>query len=368
MFLSIITVTYNCADTIERTIKSVISQLDSDIEYIIIDGASTDGTKEIIEKYSRYLSCWVSEKDDGVYDAMNKGIKASKGEWVAFINGNDWYLPGVFSEIKKAADEVEHPILYGFVNAIKEGVVDGHVGISAPADRELIHFGNLYCHQGLFIKRDLFDQIGLYDTNYKIYADHDWNIKAHEAGYDPYFMDFTVANYTMDGISSQSSEADEDQRVIISHMKNHHPFSEELERRIGRAEFVLLKRHFPEFLKEILAETENIFMWGNGFNGRECLELLKKNNVSPVGIIVSTPVEKTWNGVDVLSPKQFFDLINMNHMSSYKVLVASDRYEDEIARVLENSYIHASNYVKMTDIYKWASLNYERCCCSNSNL
>ena len=104
-------------------------------------------------------------------------------------------------------------------------------------------------------------------------------------------MNMTVANYTMDGISSQSSEADEDQKVIIAH-KNNHPLSKELERRVGRAEFVLLKRYSPEFIMEIIGQIDNIFMWGNGVNGRECFELLKKNCVLLEGVIVSNPIEK----------------------------------------------------------------------------
>ena len=85
---SIITVTYNAVDTLERTIRSVISQREH-IEYIIIDGGSTDGTQEIVDVYKSYISYFVSEKDSGIYDAMNKGLKAATGEYVWFLNAGD---------------------------------------------------------------------------------------------------------------------------------------------------------------------------------------------------------------------------------------------------------------------------------------
>ena len=87
--ITIITVSYNCVDTIEKTILSIINQTYSNIEYIIIDGASTDGTVDIIKKYQDRITYWVSEPDNGIYDAWNKGIKASNGEWISFVGADD---------------------------------------------------------------------------------------------------------------------------------------------------------------------------------------------------------------------------------------------------------------------------------------
>lgn len=90
--VSIITVTYNCKDTVEKTICNVLKQTYPNVEYIVIDGNSTDGTKEIIEKYSDRLAYWVSEPDKGIYDAMNKGIKVATGEWILFRNSGDYFF------------------------------------------------------------------------------------------------------------------------------------------------------------------------------------------------------------------------------------------------------------------------------------
>ena len=96
MKISVITVCYNSSATIERTIQSVIRQNYSDLEYIIIDGGSTDGTLDVIAKYQPYISLCISEPDNGIYDAMNKGLERTTGDVVAFLNSDDWYERDVF--------------------------------------------------------------------------------------------------------------------------------------------------------------------------------------------------------------------------------------------------------------------------------
>ncbi len=100
--VSVITVVFNGAGTIEQTIKSVLGQTYKNIEYIIIDGDSTDGTQEIVEKYGESIACFVSEKDNGLYDAMNKGISYATGDIIGIINSDDYY----------AVDAVEHVVNY----------------------------------------------------------------------------------------------------------------------------------------------------------------------------------------------------------------------------------------------------------------
>ena len=99
MKITVITVCYNSEKTIEKTIKSVINQDHVDKEYIIIDGASTDSTLDIIKKYENYITKWVSEPDHGIFDAMNKGISLATGDIIAFLNSDDWYMDGALSAV-----------------------------------------------------------------------------------------------------------------------------------------------------------------------------------------------------------------------------------------------------------------------------
>lgn len=112
--ISIVTVTYNCMDTVEQTICNVLKQTYPNIEYIIIDGASTDGTKEIIEKYADRLAYWISEPDKGIYDAMNKGIKAATGEWILFRNSGDYFFkPTTVEDVFKWYEDHGEGIITG---------------------------------------------------------------------------------------------------------------------------------------------------------------------------------------------------------------------------------------------------------------
>ena len=122
--ISVVTVSYNAVLTIEQTILSVINQTYPHIEYIIIDGGSTDGTVDIIKKYANRIAYWVSEPDKGIYDAMNKGIRTAKGEWINFMNAGDLFyskdtLEKVFS--KSINDNIK--VIYGDVMLNKQGVL-----------------------------------------------------------------------------------------------------------------------------------------------------------------------------------------------------------------------------------------------------
>lgn len=353
-FLSVITVVFNEVETIERTIKSVISQGSIDIEYIVIDGGSDDGTVEIIKRYDSYISWWISERDKGIYDAMNKGIRVATGEWISFLNGNDWYKANAIERIRLYAGSSKALLLYGYVDSIKDNRFDGYIGISKPANPEELYLNNLYCHQGLFIKRELFEKFGLYDTQYKVFADHDWLLRVHECGYDPQIMGFTVASFTRGGVSSIHYESDEDQVIMIRHYRKHKLFSKEIDRKKGRADFLIMKRHLPELFFDLFNVEGNLYLWGNGKNGAECLEILKQNNIAVRFIITSNLQTDNWNGVKVVSDKFFFDDVVKKDKSDYRIIIATAKYEDEICNMLNNSNIQPNKYIRMTDIYIWA--------------
>ncbi len=175
--ISIITVCFNCETYIERTIKSVVNQSYTNIQYIIIDGGSTDNTLDTIRQYIKNIDVLISEKDDGIYDAMNKGLKHATGDLVYFLNAGDYLcdndvLRNVAEEFRASPDS---DILYGdyiYYDETDEQRCSGHrTGIP-----DLISRG--YCHQTTFAKRSVFVRCGGFNTDYKIYADFDWLLRA----------------------------------------------------------------------------------------------------------------------------------------------------------------------------------------------
>ncbi|MBU0561089.1 MAG: glycosyltransferase [Bacteroidetes bacterium] len=177
---TIITVCYNSAKTIERTILSVISQNYKNIEYIIIDGASTDNSLSIIDKYRNRIDQIVSEKDIGIYDAMNKGLKISTGDIIMFLNADDrlldtdtiQHVAAKIGEFIKRKIEVFH----GGVLMYSAEDGSGNVWMSRSINKYSIYRGAIP-HPATFYLRNAFDKNGYFNTNYKICADYEWVVR-----------------------------------------------------------------------------------------------------------------------------------------------------------------------------------------------
>lgn len=168
--ISIVTICYNSVKYIEKTIRSVLSQTYPNIEYIIIDGGSTDGTKEIIEKYSSKISYWCSEKDNGIYDAMNKGIKKATGEWINFMNSGDCFA----SENALAnamAKKIEDNICVVYCDAIYDY---GDYEIKYVCNRlKDITYKMVFCHQSCLIRTSIHKERP-FNLKYKVAGDYDF--------------------------------------------------------------------------------------------------------------------------------------------------------------------------------------------------
>jgi glycosyltransferase involved in cell wall biosynthesis len=171
--ISIITPSYNQASFLEETIRSVLGQENVSIEYIIIDGGSTDGSVDIIEKYAEGLACWVSERDSGQAEAINKGLARSTGEFIAWLNSDDLYLPGAVAQAT-AVLEAHPEVGFVFGDAI---IIDtqgrylnkltfGDWGLS-----ELMAF-RIICQPAVFMRRSVLEQVGYLDTTYHYMLDH----------------------------------------------------------------------------------------------------------------------------------------------------------------------------------------------------
>jgi glycosyltransferase involved in cell wall biosynthesis len=206
--ITIITVVRNGEQYIENTITSVLEQTYNNIEYIIIDGASTDGTVDIIRKYSDKLHYWISEKDTGIYDAMNKGVRASTGDWLLFINADDFLADknAIQSSVPHLLN-TPHKIAYGDIIYRYPDGTDKKYGVEWHDLKKRFREVAMYlAHQATFHASSLFKE-RLFDTSYKIAGDYDFllcHLKNHDATHFP----VTVAVMRTGGLSFTVSKID----------------------------------------------------------------------------------------------------------------------------------------------------------------
>ena len=214
MILSIITINYNNKAGLQKTIDSVITQTFKDFEWIIIDGGSTDGSKELIEQYSQYITYWVSEPDNGIYHAMNKGIQIAKGEYLYFLNSGDYLttnkiLKTVFQQ-NHTTDAIYGNIIYDNNTHDKNiNLYSNYVSCSNLLTQN-IH------HQSIFYAKKLFDKYGYYDERLKILAD--WKFNLITIGLNQCsikYLNYDIAYFDKNGISNNSQSIRKEESNLI---------------------------------------------------------------------------------------------------------------------------------------------------------
>lgn len=199
---SIITVCLNEEDTIQATCESIIFQTNNDFEWIVIDGQSTDGTLKVLDQFKRWITQLVSEPDDGIYDAMNKGILRSSGEYILFLNGGDCFTS---NDVLEIVSQVKGPnLIFGDIIFSQQDGKNTIVNHPDVLPKNFMLTSTLP-HQATFIRRSLFDQYGLYDTSFRIAGDYDWFVRAicvHKVEYLHIARIFSV--FYEGGVSSHS--------------------------------------------------------------------------------------------------------------------------------------------------------------------
>lgn len=245
MLVSIITVNFNHLEGLKRTYESIVSQTFTDYEWIVIDGGSTDGSREFIEQHQDRIAYWCSEKDNGIYHAMNKGIRQAKGEYLNFMNTGDIFacsktLAGVFSEHRTA------DILYGYM-MIKD--INGDYRQYYLMEKELhwyFLFSSTLPHQATFIKRVLFDTVGMYDEHLRVKSDAKWFITAilnYHVSYE--FIPKKIAIFEGDGISDKGKYINEGEQIRKGVFPDY--ISKENVRELGRV-FIIKSFKFTALL------------------------------------------------------------------------------------------------------------------------
>ncbi len=199
-FISIIIPTYNSETTLARALSSIYDQTFRDVEVLIIDSLSTDSTLAIAKEFKDRLELIkiYSERDEGIYDAMNKGIKLAKGNWLYFMGSDDMLFENdTLKKIEINLRKTDARIIYGNVFSTRfNGIYDGEFNCSKLAKKNI-------CHQAIFFHTSIFKKIGIFNLKYKAHADWDHNIRCFcSAKVKNKFVNITVANYADGGFSS----------------------------------------------------------------------------------------------------------------------------------------------------------------------
>lgn len=219
---SIITVSYNAEETLDITIRSVLSQTYSQLEYIIVDGASTDETSAIIDNYRRDISRVICEPDKGIYDAMNKGLRAATGDYVCFLNAGDTFYQTTTIEKVARSLMIQHispDVIYGDTMIVdKERCFKRMRRLSPPKKLNWKSFkrGMLVCHQAFFAKRILAEP---YDLTYRFSSDFDWCIQVMKKSSSFYNTRAVLVKYLDEGVTTQNrmESLKERFRIMVKH-------------------------------------------------------------------------------------------------------------------------------------------------------
>lgn len=195
--ISIITVCFNAEKTIEATILSVINQKYSKHEFIIIDGKSPDATLNTVNRYSEHINVIISEPDNGIYDAMNKGIKLAKGDWIYFLGADDQLFDSnILESVSTVLTSTKAAIVYG--NVLK---TPSQITYDGRFNAFKMIYKNI-CHQAIFYNKSVFDKMGLFDTKYSINADWEFNFKCLLSNQIKFqYIPFTIAYFNEEGAS-----------------------------------------------------------------------------------------------------------------------------------------------------------------------
>ncbi len=202
--ISIITAVLNNAATVEATIRSVIEEGYSNLEYIIIDGGSTDGTLDIIHRYQASLARWVSEPDRGISDAFNKGLLLATGDVIGIVSADDWLVPGALTRVAQTyGEQPDTDVIYG--NAVvldprtdKQFVIKPDIGLKTIWQRQSLK------HAATFVARRTYEKYGLFDLQYLFAMDYDLILRFYVNGAEFVYVDYPLAAFRTTGVNARN--------------------------------------------------------------------------------------------------------------------------------------------------------------------
>lgn len=342
--VSIITVCLNSENTIRKTIESVINQEYPNLEYIIVDGMSSDKTMDIVKSYGKFIDKIICEHDNGIYDAMNKGIKAATGDYIGIINSDDWYENDSLHKIVDAFEGEDAEVVYGQQKNVDD---EGEITIVKNGILSQMVYRMVIPHPTAFVKSEVYKKVGLFNTEYKIAADYELFLKMYMSGVKIKQIDSTIAYFRMGGTSSiQAVRCAEEIKKIA--MKNAKLFN--------RTElFPTIQKYYQhrldkaEFQKHIQAMRENyfnfdalrnkkVYIFGAGSVGKMCYQLLKKEKICINGFVDNNLKDKSFMNLPIITLKKC-------EKEGSVIIVSSMNYRNEMIQELEeNGYEKGRNY------------------------
>lgn len=197
MKMTIITIVFNDKNHIEQTIRSIIDQQIPHIEYIIIDGGSTDGTVEIIEKYLAHIDLFVSEKDEGIVDAFNKGIRKATGDMIGLVNSGDFLEKGALKKVSDLSQQSNAGVIYGNM----QYWLDGKKEYVYKADHHMLPQFMSLNHPAVFVKKEIYDTYGLFDEAYTLAMDYDLMLRLYTQHVKFIYINEILSNMSLGGVS-----------------------------------------------------------------------------------------------------------------------------------------------------------------------
>lgn len=355
--ISVVTATFNSESVLETAVQSIIHQTYDNIEYIIVDGKSTDRTLDIVKKYESYIDYFVSESDAGIYNAFNKGISLSTGDVIYFLNSDDYFYNDSVLE-KVAAKFNENPLLnfvYGNVLGLEEET-DFSYKTGKFMTIQDFKSGQTYPHQGFFAKKELFLKYGNFDETYQIVADLEFMIKCFmDAEQISEYLNEFIAVFRLGGASNHYSSRqfaiDEAEQVLSKYFPTNDCSKKSDINALYRQwlEMLLLrKRGLGWILKQ--KNINKIAIFGAMKTGRYILEDCNKNEVQVLTFLDNNQSMQgeLINGIEINSP---YWLVNNNHSIDAVIIAIEGFREKEIIQQILNICPQ-----KKTNIYSWKEL------------
>ncbi len=360
MKISIITVCLNSEATIEQTMQSVLVQKNKNIEYIIVDGKSTDRTFDIINKYKDRIDIIISEPDHGIYDAINKGISLATGDVIGIINSDDWYESDTLDKIQKCFCDSDADIVYGKLNLVDE---DGGTKLLIPNDIGKIRYEMMIPHPTAFVKRSIYEKHGTFSVKYTIAADYDLMLRYYTRGVKFVYLDELLASFRLSGISNKQSKICAYETIAIS--KRYLPYYSAEEREYVKK--IIDDRWNPFLFRQLLDEFQvvileyiknrlqkevksNISIFGAGKWGKDIFSLLSRNNLSPLLLIDNN--KKMWG--KLLENKAISPPDMLKSFDGILLILAKDFSEEILSQVksMDNPMIICITWEELVDELK----------------